>query len=64
MENDYGYVAGQTFASRAGDQNEGAVINERVSSFLGRPLEGDWPCVWLDATYLSSARGAGSSRWW
>ena len=27
-------------------------IDERVSSFLERPLEGDWLYVWLDATYL------------
>src|SRR5689334_14680985 len=27
-------------------------IDERVNTFLNRPLEGDWPYVWLDATYL------------
>jgi len=27
-------------------------IDERVATFLERPLEGDWPYVWLDATYL------------
>jgi transposase-like protein len=27
-------------------------IDERVHSFLERPLEGDWPYLWLDATYL------------
>jgi putative transposase len=27
-------------------------IDERVKPFLGRPIEGDWPYVWLDATYL------------
>lgn len=27
-------------------------IDERVQSFLERPLEGDWPYLWLDATYL------------
>ena len=26
-------------------------IDERVKAFLGRPLEADWPYVWLDATY-------------
>ena len=25
-------------------------IDERVNAFLARPIEGDWPCVWLDAT--------------
>ena len=27
-------------------------IDERVHSFLERPLDGGWPYVWLDATYL------------
>src|ERR1700723_1668510 len=27
-------------------------IDEKVKPFLGRPIEGDWPYVWLDATYL------------
>jgi putative transposase len=27
-------------------------IDGKVSTFLNRPLEGDWPYVWLDATYL------------
>lgn len=27
-------------------------IDTRVNSFLERPLEGEWPYVWLDATYL------------
>jgi transposase-like protein len=28
-------------------------IDERVASFLERPLEGDWPYLWLDATYVN-----------
>ena len=27
-------------------------IDERVGVFLKRPLEGEWPYLWLDATYL------------
>jgi putative transposase len=27
-------------------------IEERVTAFLDRPLEGDWPYLWIDATYL------------
>ena len=27
-------------------------IDGRVETFLSRPLEGDWPYVWLDATYV------------
>jgi putative transposase len=29
-----------------------AEIDERVNAFLNRPLEGDWPYLWIDATYL------------
>ena len=27
-------------------------IDERVKTFLERPLEGDWPYLWVDATYV------------
>jgi transposase-like protein len=27
-------------------------IDERVKVFLERPIEGDWPYIWIDATYL------------
>ena len=33
-------------------------IDERVNAFLTRPLEGEWPYVWIDATYVK-AREAG-----
>ena len=33
-----------------------ADIDERVQSFLTRPLEGDWPYIWLDATYVKARR--------
>ncbi len=29
-----------------------AEIDERVGAFLGRPIEGDWPYLWIDATYV------------
>jgi putative transposase len=32
-------------------------IDEKVKPFLGRPIEGDWPYVWLDATYVKARRG-------
>jgi transposase-like protein len=31
-------------------------IDARVKAFLDRPLEGDWPYVWLDATYVKVRR--------
>lgn len=27
-------------------------IDERVNAFLSRPIEGTWPYLWIDATYL------------
>jgi putative transposase len=27
-------------------------IDERVHAFLQRPIEGDWPYLWIDATYV------------
>ena len=27
-------------------------IDERVKAFLDRPIEGDWPYLWIDATHL------------
>ena len=27
-------------------------IDERVDAFLARPIEGEWPYLWVDATYL------------
>ncbi len=32
-------------------------IDERVNAFLDRPLTGDWPYLWLDATYLKQREG-------
>src|SRR5438128_10675122 len=32
-------------------------IDGRVKAFLDRPIEGDWPYLWIDATYLKVRRG-------
>src|SRR5580704_1941806 len=32
-------------------------IDERVHAFLDRPLAGEWPYLWLDATYLKQREG-------
>jgi putative transposase len=32
-------------------------IDERVNAFLNRTLAGDWPYLWLDATYLKQREG-------
>ena len=31
-------------------------IDERVNAFLARPIEGEWPYLWLDATYVKVRR--------
>ena len=31
-------------------------IDERVGAFLSRPIEGEWPYLWLDATYVKARR--------
>src|ERR671912_2998441 len=32
-------------------------IDDRVQAFLNRPIEGHWPYLWIDATYLKSRQG-------
>ena len=32
-------------------------IDDKVKVFLTRPIEGDWPYLWIDATYLKVRRG-------
>jgi transposase-like protein len=32
-------------------------IDEKVAAFLDRPLEGEWPYLWLDATYVKTRIG-------
>ena len=39
-----------------------AEIDERVRTFLERPIEGDWPYLWIDATYVK-VREAGRIVW-
>ncbi len=34
-----------------------ADIDERVNAFLNRPIEGDWPYLWIDATYVKVRSG-------
>ena len=38
-------------------------IDGKVKAFLDRPIEGDWPYLWIDATYVKARRPAASSRW-
>lgn len=32
-------------------------IDDKVNAFLERPIEGDWPYLWVDGTYLKVRRG-------
>jgi putative transposase len=34
-----------------------AEIDERVNAFLSWPIEGDWPYLWIDATYVKVREG-------
>lgn len=34
-----------------------AEIDERANAFLTRPIEGEWPYLWIDATYLKEREG-------
>src|SRR5215210_6265508 len=43
---------GKSTVSKLGED-----IDERVGAFLSRPLEGRWPYLWLDATYLKVRDG-------
>jgi transposase-like protein len=31
-------------------------IDRRVQAFLNRPIVGDWPYLWIDATYVKPGR--------
>src|SRR5919202_320149 len=31
-------------------------IDDKIAAFLDRPLEGEWPYIWLDATYVKARR--------
>ena len=35
-----------------------AELDERVGAFLSRPIEGEWPYLWLDATGACPRAGA------
>ena len=37
-----------------------AELDERVTAFLERPIEGDWPYLWIDATYVKTVSVPGS----
>jgi putative transposase len=43
---------GMTGISRSQVSRLCAEIDERVKTFLERPIEGNWPYLWIDATYV------------
>jgi len=47
-----GQAMGMTGISKSQVSRLCGEIDGRVETFLTRPLEGDWPYVWLDATYV------------
>jgi putative transposase len=32
-------------------------VDGRVNAFLARPIEGEWPYLWIDATYVKAREG-------
>ena len=40
-----------------------AELDERVGAFLSRPIEGEWPYLWLDATYVRVRQPGASCPW-
>jgi putative transposase len=45
---------GMTGVSKSQVSRLCAELDERVSAFLNRPIEGDWPYLWIDATYVKT----------
>jgi putative transposase len=45
-------VKGMTGISKSQVSRLCAEIDEKVKAFLSRPIEGDWPYLWIDATYV------------
>jgi hypothetical protein len=46
------HAMGMTGISKSQVSRLCAEIDERVKAFLHRPIEGDWPYLWIDATYV------------
>src|ERR1700741_1430702 len=53
---DLGRAMGMEGISKSQVSRLCAEIDERVQTFLTRPIEGDWPYLWLDATYVRARR--------
>lgn len=45
-------LSGSSLASPRRRRRPEDLNDERVHSFFDRPLEGDWPYLWIDATYV------------
>jgi putative transposase len=43
---------GMTVSSKSQVSRPCEEIDEKVKAFLSRPLEGNWPYLWIDATYV------------
>ena len=52
---------GMTGGSKSQVSRSCEAIDEQVDAFLNRPIESDWPDLWIDATDVKGARTAGSS---
>src|SRR6187551_2094133 len=48
---------GMTGISKSQVSRQCCEIDGKIGAFLDRPLEGEWPYIWLDATYLKVRDG-------
>src|ERR1700686_4681792 len=47
---------GMTGISKSQVSRRCGEIDDKIAAFLDRPIEGDWPYVWLDATSVKARR--------
>jgi transposase-like protein len=45
---------GMSGASKSQVSRRCGELDERAGAFLNRPIEGDWPYLWIDATYVKT----------
>src|SRR6201984_1288459 len=47
---------GMTGISKSQARRSVGEIDGKIAAFLERPIEGEWPYIWLDATYVKARR--------
>lgn len=52
---------GMSGVSKSSGHGPCAELDERVGAFLGRAIEGEWPYLWVDATYVWAVLAKGQA---